>query len=249
MLRLVLGPLLNAAGILAGGIGGLTRTKPLPPSAESGFRILLGVFTVFYGLRLTWVSLNGTGWQIPKQLLIAVLALMLGKLAGRALGLQRFSNRLGRGASSRIKSARPGAPVSAGAGFETCAALFCAAPLGLLGAVQDGLSGYFYPLVIKAVMDGLAAMGFVSLFGGGVILSLIPVLAFQGTVSLACAQYVGPFLEAHSSGGHELINAVNATGGLLVFSVALVILELKKVELADYLPSLLFAPAIAWIWR
>jgi hypothetical protein len=40
--------------------------------------------------------------------------------------------------------------------FNACTILFCAAPLGLLGAVTDGLSGYFYLLAVKAVMDGLA---------------------------------------------------------------------------------------------
>jgi len=36
---------------------------------------------------------------------------------------------------------------------------------------------------------------------------------------------------------------------MLVFCVALIILELKKVELADYLPSLLIAPLLTWLWR
>ena len=39
-----------------------------------------------------------------------------------------------------------------------------------------------------------------------------------------------------------------AVGGLLVFCVAMVILELKRFELADYLPSLAVAPLVAWIW-
>ena len=39
-----------------------------------------------------------------------------------------------------------------------------------------------------------------------------------------------------------------ATAGLLVFSVSLIILEIRKVELADYLPSLLWAPFLAWVW-
>ena len=107
-----------------------------------------------------------------------------------------------------------------GEGFKTCAALFCAAPLGILGAVQDGLSGYYYSLGVKAVMDGLATMGFVSIFGWGVMLAALPVLALQGSVTLACAQFLKPFLEAHS-----LVDPLNAAGGLLVFSVALVILE------------------------
>jgi len=70
------------------------------------------------------------------------------------------------------------------------------------------------------------------------------VLAFQGTITLLCVQFLQPFLQAH-----HLVDSVNAAGGLMVFSVALVILELKKIELADYLPSLAFAPLLAWVWR
>jgi hypothetical protein len=122
--------------------------------------------------------------------------------------------------------------------------LFCAAPLAILGSVQDGLSGYCYPLAVKAVMDGLATMGFVLLFRWGVLFAALPVLAFQGTITLLCAQLLKPFLEAH-----RLVDSVNAAGGLLVFCVALVILELKKIELADYLPSLAFAPLLTWLLR
>ncbi len=88
-------------------------------------------------------------------------------------------------------------------------------------------------------MDGLGTLGFTLLFGWGVMLAALPVLAFQGTITLVCAQYLRPFLEAHG-----LVDSVNAVGGLLVFCVALLIFELKKLELADYLPSLVFAPLL-----
>jgi uncharacterized membrane protein YqgA involved in biofilm formation len=81
-------------------------------------------------------------------------------------------------------------------------------------------------------------------FGPGVMLSALSVLALQGTVTLACGQFLKPFLEAHA-----LLDPVNAAGGLVVFSVALVIFGLIKIELADYLPSLLFAPLISALWR
>jgi uncharacterized membrane protein YqgA involved in biofilm formation len=240
----MIGTALNMAGILIGGLAGLTRRKPLSPVNESFFKVALGVFTVFYGLRLTWISLNGTFLQILKQLLIAVLALMLGKVAGRLLHLQQMSNRLGRQARERMAASKPADPRQLSEGFKTCTALFCAAPLAILGSVQDGLSGYYYPLAVKAVMDGLATMGFVRLFGGGVMLAAVPVLAFQGTITLACARFLKPALETHS-----LVDAINAPGGLLVFCVALVILELKRIELADYLPSLALAPLLAWVFR
>jgi hypothetical protein len=72
----------------------------------------------------------------------------------------------------------------------------------------------------------------------------LPVLVFQGTITLACAQFLRPFLETHG-----LVDSVNAPGGLLVFCVALVILELKRIELADYLPSLAFGPLLTWVLR
>ena len=90
MMPPMIGTALNVAGILIGGVTGLVRRKPLSPAHESFVKVALGAFTVFYGLRLTWISLNGSFLQILKQLLIAVIALMLGKMTGRLLRLQKI---------------------------------------------------------------------------------------------------------------------------------------------------------------
>jgi uncharacterized membrane protein YqgA involved in biofilm formation len=159
------------------------------------------------------------------------------------LRLQKTSNRLGQFARERMAGAKPGDANRFLNGFSVCAALFCAAPIGILGAISDGLSGDFAPLAVKAVMDGLAAMSFVSLFGWGVLFSAVPVLVLQGTISLACARFLLPLLEPHS-----LVDPVNATAGLLIFCVALIIFEVRKIEVTDYLPSLVFAPLLTWWW-
>src|SRR5690349_20775078 len=151
------GTLLKVLGILAGGAIGLFRRKGRSSTRESAFRVLLGAFAVFYGVRLTWISLNGSAQQIVAQLEIDGLSLMVGKLTGQLLRLQKGSNSIGQTARDRIANRSPNPPV--GDGFKICAALFCAAPLGILGAVQDGLSGYYYPLLVKAAMEGLATMG------------------------------------------------------------------------------------------
>jgi uncharacterized membrane protein YqgA involved in biofilm formation len=238
----MIGTLLNVAGIVAGGLAGLRRKQPLSPANESLFKVLLGAFTVFYGLRLTWVSLNGTILQIAKQLLVVILSLMLGKMLGRLLRLQKASNRLGRVARENLSAAAPGQPPAWSVGFQTGTALFCAAPLGLIGALQEGLADYSYPLGVKAVMDGLATMAFSPLFGSSVLLSAVPVLALQGSITLVAKVVLKPLLASHG-----WIDPVNAVGGLLVFCVALVILGLKKIELADYMPSLAVAPLLTWI--
>jgi uncharacterized membrane protein YqgA involved in biofilm formation len=243
MISSMIGTELNVAGIVLGGIVGLMWRRPLSAGREAFFKAALGLFTVYYGLRLTWTSLGGSVGHVLKQLLLAVLSLMLGKLLGRLLRLQKLSNRIGQTARDRISAARPDNPDRFSDGFKICAALFCAAPLGPIGAVQDGLTGYCYPLGVKAVMDGLAAYGFASLFGGGVILAGLPVLAWQGTITVVCQRLLEPWLRTHG-----LVDPINAVGGLLVFSVALVILGVKKIELADYLPSLVVAPLLAWCW-
>jgi len=246
----VTGAILNAAGIVVGGVVGLMRTTPLSPQSQAFFKTALGVFILFYGLRLTWWSVNGPFTQVLKQLGIALLGIIIGRLLGRLLRFQKASNHLGQYARRLIENTKPGDPNRFSNGMNACAILFCASPLGILGAVHDGLPveagglGYFYPLAVKAVMDGLAMLGFVALFGAGGILAALPVLVFQGTITLACSFYAEPFLRTNG-----LLDPVNAVGGLILCTVGLVIFEIKKVELADYLPSLAVAPLITWLWK
>jgi len=164
----MIGTFVNAGGILLGGIVGLARKRTLPATSEAFFKVVVGAFITFYGLRLSWLSMSGSFYQVLKQIVIVVLALMLGRIVGRLLRLQRISNRIGRAARETMVAAKPDDPNRISIGFKTCAALFCAAPLGILGALQEGLiPGHFYPLAIKAVIDGLATRGFVPLFGWG----------------------------------------------------------------------------------
>jgi uncharacterized membrane protein YqgA involved in biofilm formation len=240
----VIGTFLNASGIVAGGIAGLAQKTPLSAAHQNSAKAALGAFTAFFGLRLAWISLNGPFLSILKQLGIVLAALVAGKMAGRLLHLQKASNRLGQFARGRINASTPGDRDRFTSGFLTCSALFCAAPLGILGAVHDGLSGYYFPLAVKAAMDGLAAMGFVSVVGWGVALSAVPVFVFQGTLTLFCERFLAPFLEAR-----QLVDPVNATGGLLIVCISLLIFDIRKIELTDYLPSLVFAPLLAWWLR
>ncbi len=242
----MLGTILNVLGILIGGVAGLGRRTGLSAANEARVQVVLAALTVFFGLRLTWLSVNGSFGQIARQLLIVLLALMLGRLAGRWLRLQEVSNGVGRQARQRLAGVKPGDPNRLGEGFKTCSALFCASPLGVVGALVDGLSfsRYFYPLAIKGVLEGLASASFAPAFGGGVLLSALPVLAVQGTLGLLGARVLEPFLAARG-----LLDSVNAVAGLLIFCVALVMLGLKRIELANYLPSLLMGPLLTWCWR
>ena len=241
---ITIGAFLNAIGILLGGLFGLARRKPISPRTQFFFRNALGAFMVFFGLRLVWLSVNGTFWPCIRQIFIALLALILGNLIGKFLALQKISNHFGRFAGNLIVSQQSNSPRKMADGFNACAILLCAAPLGLLGAVTDGLSGYFYLLAVKAVMDGLAMTSFVKIFRWPAALSAIPVFVFLGAITFAIQFYAKPFLDSYN-----LIYPVNAAAGFIACAVALVIFEVRKVELANYLPALALAPLLTWLFN
>jgi uncharacterized membrane protein YqgA involved in biofilm formation len=264
------GSILNAAGIVIGGLLGLLLARQFSAGTQAALRSLTGLIVIIVGLQLTWSGLNQNSTSDPlfsfsifngsyghshlrlighamlafsKNLAALLMALILGRFAGRLLHIQSSFNRFGRIASERFAAARPDDPNRFNEGFAICTLLFCAGPLGPIGAVQDGLNGYWVPLAIKMVMDGLAAMGFVTIYGWGVMLAAVPVLAYQGAITLA-AHRLEPILNAY-----HLVDSVNAVSGMLIFCVAMIIMDLKKVELADYLPSLIMAPLVTWLLR
>jgi uncharacterized membrane protein YqgA involved in biofilm formation len=239
----MIGVAINAIGIVAGGIVGLTRKKPLTAANESFFKVAMGAAAVFLGLQLTWQNLTkGSVGLFFKQLLIVLISMSIGKLLGKLLHLQKFSNSIGRYATTKMSGANP-AHKNFNDGLVVCALLSCANPLAIFASIQEGLTGFAPIFVVKAVMDGLAALAFVSVFGWGVAFSSVPVIAFQGTIFLL-VKYFEPTLKAHG-----LVDSILATNGLLIFCVALIILNLKKIELTDYIPSLVIAPLITWLWK
>lgn len=237
------GAFLNALGILLGALLGLAQRTPFSLRTQDFFRRALGAAAAFIGLRLVCLHVHGTFWSCTKQFFIALLAITVGNWIGRLLRLQKISNRLGRHAGVLIAAAQVKAPGRFGDALVACTILFCAAPLGLLGAVTDGLSGDFYLLAMKAVMDGLAMAGFLKLFGWPAALSAFPVYAFLGVITFVLQIGAKPWLEAHG-----LADSVAPTAGLIACAIALVILEVRKVELANYLPALAFAPVLVrWL--
>ena len=239
----MIGTALNVAAIVAGGLLGLGVARSLSRSRQVLLQRALGAFTVYVGLSMVWAGLNGRPLQILGQVLILLAAMTLGRWIGRGLGLQKRLNRAGAWARSRFQQAQqsPGQPVPDGflAGTLRC----CVGPLAILGSLQEGLLGSYRTLAIKAAMDGLATVVFARTFGWTVILSAVPVLAYQGTLTLL-ARFLAPFLYDWA-----LLDSISATGGIVICCVGLVVLELLRVDLSDYLPSLVVAPVITWMFR
>jgi uncharacterized membrane protein YqgA involved in biofilm formation len=241
--RVNIGAYLNALGILAGALLGLTARRPLSARTQRFFQSALGAFTVFFGLRLVVVNLHGTFFSALKQIALGLLAVLLGAWLGKLLRLQKISNRLGQHAAMRLAAAQKNPPGKSAAGFLALTILFCAAPLGILGAAADGLANDFWLLLLKAVMDGLAMVSFVKMFRWPVALVAVPVLFFLNGLTLGVRWGALPWLTAHG-----LVASVNVAAGLIACAVAVVIWEIRRVELNSYLPGLAVAPVLAWLW-
>lgn len=237
------GTILNAAGILLGGMIGLTIRRQLSERRQLTIKLFLTLMVIAVGLHMTWSSLGGGFWPVLKQIGIMLLAMTLGNLLGKLLHIQKGVNRLGQYAAKRLAPESSKSPGRTSDGFIAGTLLFCVGPMAILGALQDGLDGRWQTLGVKACMDGLATMALVSTLGWGVMLAAVPVVAYQGTIAL-CARLLAPLLQEKA-----LMDSINATGGMLVFCLALIILEVRKVEVANYLPSLAVAPLLTWWWR
>lgn len=235
----MIGPFLNAFGILFGALFGLARREPLTVRTQRSCQSLLGGLTAVCGVQLLWLNVEGGFVHGLKQLFIAALAVIVGNLLGKILGVQKISNRLGRFAATRLATSGNTSYGKTSDGFAAVSILFCAAPLGIIGAVTDGLGGYFFPLGLKAAMDGLAMTSFVKMFRWPVALVAMPVFLFLDGLAEAVRIFMLPHLAAPA-----MLQSVNATAGLIVCATTLVILEFRRVELANFLPALVLAPIL-----
>jgi uncharacterized membrane protein YqgA involved in biofilm formation len=107
----------------------------------------------------------------------------------------------------------------------------------VIGSLRDGMGD---PSIIlaKSVMDGFSSIAFASAFGFSVLLSAIPLLLFQGSLSLL-GRFIGNSLPLSALG------EMTAAGGIILLGLALRILGIKRMNVADMLPSLLIAPLIS----
>ncbi len=247
----MLGTILNVGGIVLGGVVGLTLGHRIGPTIQSRVRLGLAGLLVYAGLGMVWEGLHGGLTHNLRQVGIGLLALVLGNLIGRFLRLQRRIDQVGRWAAGRFERAQGTAALSVGdvpdprrwsEGFVTCSLIFCVGPMAILGSIQDGIDGQWKTLGIKGLLDGLATLGFTVTYGWGPMLAAIPVLAYQGSITLA-AQWLEPVMRSS-----ELKASLGIAGGLIVACISVVILGIRKVPLANYLPALVFAPLMTWWW-
>lgn len=222
------GTLINVTAILAGSVLGITLGSRLPEGMRDIAMHGLGLVTSLIGLQMSLQTQN---------VLILLGALLLGGVLGEILMIDENIERLGNFLQSMLSSGRSGRFSEA---FVTTSLLFCVGPMAILGAIQDGLSGDYSLLTIKASLDGIAAVAFAAGLGWGVSFSALSILLYQGSLTL----FAGLFDKVLTQ---SMITEMSATGGLIIVGIGLKLLDLKHMRLANFLPALALAPLLTML--
>ena len=194
----------------------------------------LGLFTFGYGL----VSFIDTG-----NPLVPLGGLLIGALLGEWWKIEEGLERLGIVLRKAVikKEQVDGQEARFVEGFVTASLVFVIGPIAILGSIQNGLTGNFEMLAIKAILDGFASIAFASTLGIGVVFSALSIAVYQGGITLLSGFFSQYFSEA-------MMIEMTAAGGLILMAIALSsLLRIKNIRTGSFLPALLITPLIVLI--
>ena len=224
----MLGTLVNVGAIIAGGaIGLLFRTK-IP---ERLFKIVfqaIGVFTLYLGISMALKA---------NELLIMVFSLVVGALLGELARLEEKVEKL----SDRLKKKVGSGDANFSTGLLTAFMLFCMGAMTIVGSLEEGMGKEPTLLLTKSLMDGISSVALAAVMGIGVIFSVIPLLIYQGGLTLLAALF-GDIIPI------EIINEITGIGGVLIIALGISILEIKKIKVLNMLPAILIEVLLCYIF-
>jgi uncharacterized protein len=235
------GTVVNVATVLLGATIGVLLGNRLPVRTRDVVTDALGLVTLLIAGTSAFAVLDdhlsaAVGTSAP--MLVVLGSLLLGGIAGSLLRLEERVEQFGGWLQRRLGGDRGSVERHRFIeGFVTASLLFCTGPLTILGSLNDGLGNGADQLYLKAVLDGFAAIAFAASFGWGVAASAITVIVVQGSLTV-----VGLLLGDVLPTPH--LAALTATGGLLLVGVALRLLRIREIPVADLLPALVAAPLL-----
>jgi uncharacterized membrane protein YqgA involved in biofilm formation len=232
------GTVINIATILLGSTLGILAGSRLSKKSQNLITDVLGLITAIgaaSALSPLWSPIFESALPDGSPLLVILASMLIGGLIGAALDLESRLDALGENLRSRFKASSDSPFVE---GFVSASLLFVIGPLAILGSVSDGMSQGIDQLILKSSLDFFAAMAFASTLGWGVAASAIPVAIYQGFWTI-----IG--IAAGSVLSQYQIDAMTICGGLMLVCIALRLLDIKKVAVANLLPALIVAPLLA----
>lgn len=221
------GSLINAGAIVAGALLGMVLGGRLNESLQKIVFQGLGLCVAVIGLQMALLTENP---------LILIFSLLFGAICGELCNLDGLLTRGGNGLKRLLRSGNSRFTE----GFVNATMLFGIGSMAILGPLDEGLSGDISILTTKSVLDGFAAMAFSAALGSGVIFAALPILLYQGAITI----FAGALQDVLDA---QMILSIKSTGGVIILGIALNMLDLTKIKLSNLLPALPFAVLITYI--
>lgn len=234
-----LGTIINSAAIIVGGVFGLLFGKILNERIQDSLQKASGICVLFIGIAGAMegmLKLSGSSLSAGRSMLI-VASLALGVLVGEILNIEHGFERFGEWLKVKTGNAKDKSFVE---GFVTASLTVCIGAMAVVGSIKDGISGDYSILATKAILDFIIIMVMTCSLGKGCIFSAIPVAVFQGLIT-ALARLIKPLMTDGALANLSLI------GSILIFCVGVNLVWDKRIKVANLLPSLVFAVAIAFL--
>jgi uncharacterized protein len=238
--------LVNVSTVLLGTTVGVLLGNRLPVRTRDLVTDALGLVTLLIAATSAMAVLSPdlsaqVGDSAP--MLIVLGSLLIGGITGSLLRLEQRVEGLGGWVQHRFAgSTDTVARARFIEGFVVSSLVFCTGPLTILGSLSDGLGHGSDQILLKSVLDGFAAVAFAASFGWGVAASAITIVVVQGSLTLLGVALGNVLSDAE-------LAAITACGGLLLVGVALRLLRIREIPVADLLPALLVAPALVELAR
>lgn len=220
-----IGSLVNSGAIALGCLIGMLIGARLSEDMRRLVFQGLGMCVLVIGLKMALGANN---------MLIMVFSVLLGGISGQLLNIEGLFNKGG----DKLKRALGSNSSTFTEGFVSSTLLFVVGSMAILGSFNEGIDGDATVLYTKSTLDFFASVALGSTFGIGVAFSALPVLIYQGALTLFASQIKG-LLTADMQG--EMI----ATGGILVMGIGFNLLQLLRIPLSNFLPALLAAVLLA----
>ena len=229
----MLGPLVNAAVIIVCSLAGCFLIRGIPERFEDHIRKALGLATAFVGIKGTLENRN---------ILLLIMSIVIGSVIGELIDIDKWMNRFGIWAERRLgmDKSRPQTEKqgrSFSKGFVSASILFCTGSMAIVGSIQSGLQGNHEVLFAKSILDGCISLIFGASLGIGVAFSALPVLVYQGSMTLA-SQAISGYLTP------DIIREMSAVGSLVITGIGCNFLGVKEIKVANMIPAIF----IPWIW-
>lgn len=234
-----LGTVINAAAIVVGGVFGHLFGKILNERIQDSLQKASGVCVLFIGFAGAMegmLKLSDGSLSAGRSMFI-VASIALGALVGEILNIEHGFERFGEWLKVKTGNAKDKSFVE---GFVTASLTVCIGAMAVVGSIKDGISGDYSILVTKAILDLIIIMVMTCSLGKGCAFSAIPVAVFQGSIT-ALARLIKPLMTESALANLSLI------GSILIFCVGVNLVWGKKIKVANLLPSLIFAVAIAFL--